>query len=301
MAADQKPGIEGRQAPRAPIELKVDYKKLNSFFADYTKNISQGRHLHQDEEAAAHRHALPLQADGAAARGRPSSCWARWCGPTPRATSPAWAFASSTSNDTQRADFEGVVEQLMSSQPGRRARRPAAQQDRQVVSSRLTASRCRGAALLGCPCHEAQGGRPDARAPQPPAATPADRRHRRGLRDARAAARRGCTLTDAFGGAHVVEVEVAATHDARTRGLMWRTLARRRARACSSSSPRSSRSTSGCSNTLIPLDMIFIDGNAADRRHRGERGAAHATRRAARDGRRSTCSRCPAAGRRRWG
>jgi type IV pilus assembly protein PilZ len=33
---------ESRQHPRAPIELKVDYKKLNSFFADYTKNISKG-------------------------------------------------------------------------------------------------------------------------------------------------------------------------------------------------------------------------------------------------------------------
>ncbi len=28
--------------PRAPIELKVEYKKLNSFFADYTRNISKG-------------------------------------------------------------------------------------------------------------------------------------------------------------------------------------------------------------------------------------------------------------------
>lgn len=27
---------------RAPIELKVEYKRLNSFFADYTKNISKG-------------------------------------------------------------------------------------------------------------------------------------------------------------------------------------------------------------------------------------------------------------------
>ena len=27
---------------RAPIELKVDYKKLNTFIADYTKNISKG-------------------------------------------------------------------------------------------------------------------------------------------------------------------------------------------------------------------------------------------------------------------
>jgi type IV pilus assembly protein PilZ len=31
-----------REHSRAPIELKVDYKKLNSFFADYTKNISKG-------------------------------------------------------------------------------------------------------------------------------------------------------------------------------------------------------------------------------------------------------------------
>jgi type IV pilus assembly protein PilZ len=34
--------IERRGHPRAPIELQVDYKKLNSFFADYTKNISKG-------------------------------------------------------------------------------------------------------------------------------------------------------------------------------------------------------------------------------------------------------------------
>ncbi len=31
-----------RKDPRAPIELKVEYKKLNTFFSDYTKNISNG-------------------------------------------------------------------------------------------------------------------------------------------------------------------------------------------------------------------------------------------------------------------
>ncbi|MFW6087200.1 MAG: PilZ domain-containing protein [Myxococcota bacterium] len=31
-----------RNATRAPIELKVEYKRLNSFFADYTRNISRG-------------------------------------------------------------------------------------------------------------------------------------------------------------------------------------------------------------------------------------------------------------------
>jgi type IV pilus assembly protein PilZ len=33
---------DGGEQARAPIELKVDYKRLNSFFADYTKNISKG-------------------------------------------------------------------------------------------------------------------------------------------------------------------------------------------------------------------------------------------------------------------
>jgi type IV pilus assembly protein PilZ len=33
---------EHRQHGRAPIELRVDYRKLNSFFADYTRNISKG-------------------------------------------------------------------------------------------------------------------------------------------------------------------------------------------------------------------------------------------------------------------
>jgi type IV pilus assembly protein PilZ len=33
---------EKRDADRAAITLKVDYKRLNTFFADYTKNISKG-------------------------------------------------------------------------------------------------------------------------------------------------------------------------------------------------------------------------------------------------------------------
>lgn len=33
---------ERRKSDRAPIELKVEYKRLNSFFSDYTRNISHG-------------------------------------------------------------------------------------------------------------------------------------------------------------------------------------------------------------------------------------------------------------------
>ena len=31
-----------RDFPRLPIELKVEYRRLNTFFADYTRNISRG-------------------------------------------------------------------------------------------------------------------------------------------------------------------------------------------------------------------------------------------------------------------
>jgi type IV pilus assembly protein PilZ len=39
---DARDDEERRADVRAPIELKVEYKRLNAFFADYTKNISQG-------------------------------------------------------------------------------------------------------------------------------------------------------------------------------------------------------------------------------------------------------------------
>jgi type IV pilus assembly protein PilZ len=36
------PPSDRRRFGRAPIELKVEYKRVNTFFADYTKNISRG-------------------------------------------------------------------------------------------------------------------------------------------------------------------------------------------------------------------------------------------------------------------
>ena len=33
---------EKRKDLRVPIELRIDYRKMNTFFADYTKNISKG-------------------------------------------------------------------------------------------------------------------------------------------------------------------------------------------------------------------------------------------------------------------
>jgi uncharacterized membrane protein (UPF0127 family) len=65
-------------------------------------------------------------------------------------------------------------------------------------------------------------------------------------------------LQDAFGGVHRVEVEVAATRDARTRGMMWRTeLAA--GKGMLFLFPEEEVQSFWMRNTLIPLDMIFIN------------------------------------------
>jgi uncharacterized membrane protein (UPF0127 family) len=64
-------------------------------------------------------------------------------------------------------------------------------------------------------------------------------------------------LHDPYGGAHRVQVEIAADDDSRERGLMWR----QRLAAGSGmlfAFPTSAEHSFWMKNTLIPLDMIFI-------------------------------------------
>lgn len=43
MSSSENADIQSRRKhPRAPIELKVEYRKMNTFFSDFTKNISKG-------------------------------------------------------------------------------------------------------------------------------------------------------------------------------------------------------------------------------------------------------------------
>lgn len=114
------------------------------------------------------------------------------------------------------------------------------------------------AAALLAACHEARGGTPDASKPKAPPPAPAAQTDVT-ARDYQPPAlpRARVTLKDAFGGLHPLDVEVAATHDARTRGLMWRTsLAPGTGMLFVFDDDR--ELTFWMRNTLIPLDMIFV-------------------------------------------
>jgi type IV pilus assembly protein PilZ len=103
---------ENRQHGRAPIELRVDYRKLNSFFADYTKNISKGGTYIKTRKTLPNGtlfifrlsvpgRTTPFELNGevvrAAATGEEPGMGIRF----------VWA------NELERIEFERVVEQLM--------------------------------------------------------------------------------------------------------------------------------------------------------------------------------------------
>ncbi len=108
---------EGRRETRAPIELKVDYKKLNSFFADYTKNISKGGTFIKTAKPLPigtrflFKLSVPQRTDPFELLGE--VVWS-----TTEGEEPGMGIRFVYSNDGQRTEFEGVVEQLMSASLG---------------------------------------------------------------------------------------------------------------------------------------------------------------------------------------
>ena len=108
---------EGRRETRTPIELKVDYKKLNSFFADYTKNISKGGTFIKTAKP------LPIGTRflfklSVPQRTEPFELLGEVVWSTTEGEEPGMGIRFVYSNDTQRTDFEGVVEQLMANSLG---------------------------------------------------------------------------------------------------------------------------------------------------------------------------------------
>jgi type IV pilus assembly protein PilZ len=108
---------ENRQHGRAPIELKVDYKKLNSFFADYTKNISKGGTFIKTARPLPigtvflFRLYVPIQAEAFELTGE--VVWSKNEG-----EEIGMGIRFVFSPDTQRIEFEAAVEKLMVSSLG---------------------------------------------------------------------------------------------------------------------------------------------------------------------------------------
>ena len=111
-----------RQEIRVPIELKVEYKKLNTFFADYTKNISKGGTFIRTERpldiATEFVFALTIRglSEPLRLRGR-----VKWIVTPADATpnSPAgMGIEFMYANDAERRATEAIVEKLMADELG---------------------------------------------------------------------------------------------------------------------------------------------------------------------------------------
>ena len=114
---EQKTGPDLRQQVRVPIELKVDYKKLNSFFADYTKNISKGGTFIKTKKPLSigtrflFKLTVPSREEPFELLGE--VVWSKADG-----DEPGMGIRFIYSDDRQRGEFEGVVEKLMSDSLG---------------------------------------------------------------------------------------------------------------------------------------------------------------------------------------
>lgn len=108
---------ENREHGRAPIELKVDYKKLNSFFADYTKNISKGGTFIKTKRTlpVGTRFLFRLTVPG---RPQPFELNGEVVHASATSDEAGMGIRFVWSDDRERALFEGVVEALMSDSLG---------------------------------------------------------------------------------------------------------------------------------------------------------------------------------------
>jgi len=108
---------EHRGHPRAPIELRVDYKKLNSFFADYTKNISKGGTFIKTRKTlpVGTRFLFRLTVPG---RTAPFELNGDVVHAISTGDEPGMGIRFVWGDELERIEFERVVEQLMESSLG---------------------------------------------------------------------------------------------------------------------------------------------------------------------------------------
>jgi len=108
---------ENREHGRAPIELKVDYKKLNSFFADFTKNISKGGTFIKTRKTLpiGTRFLFKLTVPG---RADPFELNGEVVHASASGDDPGMGIRFVWADERDRVKFEGVVEGLMTDSLG---------------------------------------------------------------------------------------------------------------------------------------------------------------------------------------
>jgi type IV pilus assembly protein PilZ len=113
---------ERRSASRAAIELSVEYKRLNTFFADYTRNISKGGTFIRTDRppALGTEFVFALRIRGLEEplrlRGR-----VKWVIDPEQATPeqpPGMGIEFQWDSEEERVETERVVERLMTSELG---------------------------------------------------------------------------------------------------------------------------------------------------------------------------------------
>jgi type IV pilus assembly protein PilZ len=110
---------EQREHVRVPIELRVEYRKLNSFFADYTRNISRGGTYIQT------RKPLPVGTRflfrlSVPARAEPFSLAGEVVRVELEGDDPGMGIRFVWPDEAARAEFDRMVERLMSESLGDR-------------------------------------------------------------------------------------------------------------------------------------------------------------------------------------
>jgi type IV pilus assembly protein PilZ len=111
-----------RRDGRTPIELRVEYKRLNTFFADYTKNISRGGTFIGTERpldiGTEFVFALDLPTLPEPLRLRGRVMWVTNVDEASKANPPGMGIEFRYSTADERRDMEKLVERLIVSQLG---------------------------------------------------------------------------------------------------------------------------------------------------------------------------------------
>ncbi len=122
LKSESTDGKEGRVHPRAPIELKVEYKKLNTFFSDYTKNISKGGTFIKTERPLkvgtefVFKLFVPMRGEPFTLRGSVTWIHSAEQPPPPSVDPPperGMGIRFIYADDSQKRAFESVVEDLI--------------------------------------------------------------------------------------------------------------------------------------------------------------------------------------------